>query len=286
MPPKTSTALTAPTTMTPADIVALLQQSGDLTESTSFRRMRLDGGVLVTLDGKGEVEEMFPPRMAKGVPQPAVTLRIVEPPAYYNAFWLGPELDEKGQPTGAVDPNRIGRPDLAKQFSKRWDDPARQAADKNPANDVYALIEEATGKRGGFKGDMVVQVVPEDGVLTGNEQPYQLTLSASACLDWRGTRNDPAGGVVQEKNFIVQLAEKAASETDEDPQKAVLDAMTALRLGGVVADAYILQASNNDNSRSWPVIAFKPVHIEVPAAAPAIAAPADPQSVGDDDLPF
>lgn len=282
-----NSALAVPQAFTSDDIVALLQQSGDLsTDTSNFRRMRLAGGILVTLDGQGETEEMFPPKMVKGVPQPAVTLRIVEPPAYYNAFWLGPEVDDKGKETGAVDPNRIGRPDLNKTFSRRWDDPERQAKDKNPSNDVYDELERVTGKRGGFKGDMVVQIVPEDGQLTGDEQLYHLTLSASACLDWRGTRANPGGGVVQEENFIVQLAKKAAAETDGDPQAAVLNAMTSLRLGGVVADAYILQASNKDNSQSWPVISFRPVHITAPQEQPALAASVDPQSTGDDDLPF
>jgi hypothetical protein len=80
--------------------------------------------------------------------------------------------------------------------------------------------------------------------------------------------------VVQEENFMVQLAKFArnlAADGDETAQiNAVTGALTALRLGGVVADVYILRASNQDGSRSWPVIAFKPVHVEYADAMPAL----------------
>jgi hypothetical protein len=295
--PKNSALAIAPATLSTESLTALLQQSGDLSVSSgdSFRRMRLDGGMLVTLDGQGEVEEMFPPKVVKGVPQPALTVQIVSPPVYYNAFWLGPELDEKGQPTGAVDANRINRPDLNKNFSKRYDDPAEQAKDNNPANDVYDDIERATGKRGAFKADIRVRIV-ENNELSEDAPIYSLSLSASSALDWRGTRKNPTGGVGQEKNFIIQLAEFAAqlaadNGADEAGQeKAVLDAMFALRMGGVIADIYLNKASNNDNSRVWTVVCFKPVQITEITAPTAITegstvAEAE-ASLSDDDLPF
>lgn len=290
----TAVAVAVPQTLSPAELAALLQQTGDLPQASSdFRRMRLDGGMLVTLDSQGEVEEMFPPKFVKGVPQPALTVRIVEPPVYFNAIWLGAETDERGQPTGAVDPNRIGRPDLNKMFSKRFDDPSKQAADRSPANDVYDDLVAVTGNRGGFKADLKVQVVPESGQMVGDEPVFTLTLSSSSALDWRGTRKNPTGGVVQEKNFIIQLAEFAASAAAEAggdagaQQLAVTNAMTALRLGGVVADVYILQAQNEDGSRKWPVIAFKPVHVEPLEEAPALEAGGDePLAQDPDDIGF
>lgn len=287
---KPGTAMVAaPTTLSTADLMATLQQSGMVqTSQSTFRRMRLDNGVLVAYDSQGEVVEQFPPRYKGKEPLPAVTLRIVEPPVYYNAFWLGAEFDDKGQPTGATDPNRIGRPDLNKTFSKHYDDPNKQAEDKNPSNEVYDLLCAATGSRGGFKADVQVQIVPDSGELTGDEPIYTLTLSSSSALDWRGTRKNPTGGTVQEKNFIVQLAEMAVEQAVEagadahGQQKAVLDAMTALRLGGVVADTYLLRDQNTDGSRSWTVIAFKPVHIEFPET---VAALSDPE-VNSDDIGF
>ena len=288
--PSTAVAVATPSLLSAAELTALLQQSGDLSQpSSDFRRMRLDGGVLVTLDAQGEVEDMYPPKVVKGVAQPSVTVRIVEPPIYYNAFWLGPEVNDKGEPTRAFDPNRIGRPELNKSFSKKYDDPAKQAADNNPSNDVYDQVAAATGQRGDFRADIRLQVVPESGEMTGEEPVFTLTLSASAALDWRGTRKNPTGGVVQEKNFIVQLAEfaaTAASEAGGDAaaqQKAVLDAMTSLRLGGVVADIYLLRASNTDGSNTWTIPAFRPVHVEYGTEAPALtdgAAPASSDDIG------
>lgn len=289
--PTTAVAVATPSVLTAAELTALLQQSGDLSlPGSDFRRMRLEGGVLVTLDAQGETEDMFPPKMVKGVPQPSVTVRIVEPPIYYNAFWLGPEVNDKGEATRAFDPNRIGRPELSKSFCKKYDDPARQAADNNPSNEVYDLVATATGQRGDFRADLKLQIVPESGELTGDEPIYTLTLSASAALDWRGTRKNPTGGVAQEKNFIVQLAEFAAAQAAEAggdamaQQKAVLDAMTSLRLGGVVADIYLLRVSNSDNSNTWTIPAFKPVHVEYATEAPALSDGADPAS--SDDIGF
>lgn len=287
MPPKTNAVATVPEAITSDALTALLQQSGMLSVSSSdFRRMKLDGGVLVTLDAQGDTEDMFPPKVTKGVAQPSVTVRIVEPPRYYNAFWLGSEKDDKGNPTRAFDPGRLGRGDLNKSFSKKYDDAADQQADKNPANELYDQIEAMTGKRGDFRADLKVQVLPEDGEFKGDEQVYTLTLSASSALDWRGTRRNPTGGTVQEENFIFQLAKMAAGKAIEngtDQSKEVLAAMEALRLGGVVADIYLLRDSNEDGSRNWTVIAFKPVHYEVPEAAPALT---EGTSLPEDEVPF
>lgn len=283
--PKSNAVVVPQTTLSSAELMAALRQSGMVSEQTStFRRMKLDGGMLVALDAQGEVEEMFPPKIVKGEPQPSVILRIVEPPVYYNAIWLGPEFDDKGNPTKAFDPNKIGRPDLNKTFAKKYDDAGRQAADKSPGNEAYDQIVAASGNRGEFRGDLQVQIVPESGEMTGEETIYTLSLSASACLDWRGTRRDPEGGVVQDKNFIVQLGELAVEQaiaagvTDTGGlQMAVLNAMTALRLGGVVAEVYLLRATSEDGNRTWTIPAFKPVHIE---SVDAPAALADPTTVG------
>jgi hypothetical protein len=289
-----TTTAVVPTSISADTIKELLQQSGMLSQATSnFRRMRLDGGMLVTLDAQGEVEDMFPPKIVKGEPQPSLTVRIVEPPVYYNAFWLGPEVDEKGRPTGAVDPNRIGHPELAKSFSKKYDDPAKQAEDKGQSNEFYDELEQVTGKRGAFRADVQLQIVPDSGELTGEEPIFTLSLSASAALDWRGTRRNPTGGVVQDENFIVQLANFAVTQVieaggDDNAQKtAVLNAMTALKLGGVVADIYLLRASNDDGSNTWTIPAFKPVHVEMPEApAPALSATTDAATESPDDIGF
>lgn len=289
---KSATAVsTVPTALSADQLTALLQSQGYLTKATSdFRRMRLDGGVLITQDAQGETEDMYPPKIVKGVPQPSVTVRIVEPPKYFNAIWLGPEVDDKGEPTRAFDPSRIGRPELTKSFSKKYDDPADQAKDSNPANEVYDQIVAQTGKRGDFKADIRLQVLPEDGEFKGDEPVFTLTLPASSALDWRGARRNPTAGTVQEKNFIVQLAEFAVAQAveagaDEAGQaQAVVNAFEALRLGGVVADIYLIRDTNADKSFTWTVIAFKPVHVELPETPRAL--PADAAVDGNEDVPF
>lgn len=293
---ETAVAVATPTTLTPQELTKLLQANGDLAQSTSqFRRMRLDSGVLVTLDGQGNTEDTYPPRVVKGQALPSLTVRIVDPPRYYMAHWLGAEVNERGESTRAFDPTRINRPDLMKSFSRKWDNPADQAADNNPANAAYEDVVSASGSRGSWKGDMKVQIAPEGGAFTGEEPVFTLTLSASSCLDWRGTSRNPVAGVVQETNFLVQLAMFAANIAaeaggDEDAQRlAALQAQDALRLGGVVADVYILTAQNDDRSRSWPVIAFKPVHVEFPdpnRALPEPEAKSDDPAIDSENLPF
>lgn len=289
--PTTAVAVATPQVLSATELTALLQQSGNLSKpSSDFRRMRLDGGVLVTLDQQGETEDMFPPKMVKGVPQPSVTVRIVEPPVYYNAFWLGAPKPGESERAGSFDASIIGHPDWNGRFVKKYDNPADQAADEYADLNAYETVAAHTGQRGQFKGDIKVQIVPESGELTGEEPVFTLTLSSSAALDWRGTRKNPTGGVVQEKNFIVQLAEfaaNAAAEAGGDAaaqQKAVLDAMTSLRLGGVVADIYLLRASNEDGSNTWTIPAFKPVHVEFGTEAPALSDGAD--SASSDDIGF
>lgn len=271
------------------EMMALLQQSGMAQQSSSnFRRMKVEGGMLVTLDAQGEIENQYPPKFKGKDPLPALTVRIVEPPVYYNAIWL--DADES---RGGFDANRIGHPELNKSFAKRYDDPAEQAKDHSPANQYYDQIVEESGNRGRFQGDLKVQIVPESGEMTGHEQVYTLTLSPSAALDWRGTRKNPEGGTVQDKNFIVQLADFAvdaaieAGVTDNaGMQKYILDAMTALRLGGVVADVYVLRAQNQDGTNVWQIPAFKPVHVEWPTSAAALNAPVTGSEDRGDDIGF
>lgn len=288
--PTPSTALVAPT-LDHDELMALLGQSGMTpTGGGQFHRMSLISGSLVTDPGTSD-EETWPPTR-KG---PTMVVRIVKPPVFYNAIWLGPEVNDDGTPNnGAVDPARINRTDLNKRFVKKYDDPAEQAADEYSYLEAYEAAMAVTGKRGSFKADLQVQIVPESGEMTGDETVYNLTLSTTSAMDWRGTSKNPGAGVVQEKNFIVQLAEFAIENAPEGSSKAelaqaVLNAMTALRLGGVVAEVYIITARSDDGSRNWPVIAFKPVHIETTVeqtALPAGDATADDLTVNSDDIPF
>jgi hypothetical protein len=285
--PKTS-AVTVPQSLSNDDLMALLGQAGMISSGGGgFRRMSLTSGSLVTDPGEPN-EESWPPTK-KG---PTMTVRIVKPPVYYNAFFL--DVQEKN---GAIDPRRIEREDLDKRFVKKYDDPNEQAADQWSNVEVYDQLVEVTGGRGSFKADIQLQIVPDSGELTGDEPVYTLSLSTTSALDWRGSSKNPQGGIVQEKNFIVQLAELAQQQFIENggegnPSQAILDAMTSLRLGGVVAEVYLVLTSNpNKPSQTWTVVAFKPIHIEpldqlaqlTDGATEDVAAGPETNS---DDLPF
>lgn len=252
----TTAVATIPKSLSPDQLRALLGQSGMVPQGggRNAHRLSLNGGILTTDDG-----EMFPPR--KG--QPSLTVRITEPPKYYNAFFLSEKTDN-----GGFNAATIGRADMNGRFCRKYDDPNDQAADTNQANELYDQIAAITGTRGSFKGDMKVQIVPPTGELTGDEPEYTLSLSQTSVFEWRGSSRDPFAGTVSPDNFIVRLADFAAQKCAEAggdesaQQKAVLDAMTALRLGGVVADVYLHQDFSEDKSRNWWVISFTPVHVE------------------------
>jgi hypothetical protein len=276
-----------PTTLDNEELLKLLGDAKMLPSAGegNFRRMSLKGGSLVTDPGQPD-EESWPPTR-KG---PTMTVRIVKPPIYYNAFFLSSE-----EKNGSIDANRIGRPDLNGKFVKKYDDPAEQAADDWANVDAYdALVQATNGNRGQFKGDIQLQILPEDGEFKGDEPIYTLTLSSSSAIDFRGTRKNQSGGVVQEKNFIVQLAELAQQQAIEagagieDIPQAILNAMTAFRLGGVVAEIYlIVTTSQKDPSISWTVIAFKPIYIESGSEQAALpSGEGDDLTIDPDDLPF
>lgn len=282
-------AASAETAVVPAslsrdDLMALLGQTGAVAQGGEFHRLNLKAGVLETDDG-----DMFPPKQKRdGTPEPSLTVRIVSPPVYYNAIFLA--ADEKN---GAVDAGRIGRDDLNGRFARKYDDPAEQQRDTNPANEIYDEIVRATGQRGSFKADMQVQILPDSGEFAGDETIYTLTLSTTSVFEWRGSSRDGGErGSVNDTNFIVRLAEFAINQAkeagaDETTQKqAVLNALTALRLGEVVAEVYLQRAvSEKDPSMTWWVIAFFPVFVgDGGESAPALES--GETEPAEDEVPF
>lgn len=271
--PNTTTAV-APTSLSEADLMALLAQAGLVAQSQSdFHRMSLKSGILETDDG-----EMFPPRKDG----PSVRLRIVTPPVYYNAIFLSDRGDN-----GSVNAADFGHPEWNGRFCRKYDDPAEQQADTNPANVLYDEIVRQTGGKGSFKGDMEVQIVPANGQMTGEETIYTLTLPTTSIFEWRGSSRQPEAGSVSDDNFIVRLARfarEAAIEAGADEAgqtKAILEAMTALRVGGVIADVYLVKAQDKDKTRDWWVIKFVPIHVEVGSEVPTLGTGESPS-----DLPF
>lgn len=270
-----ATTAVVPASLSHDDLMALLGQAGAVAQGGEFHRLTLKGGVLETDDG-----QMFPPRKDA----PSLTVRIVRPPVYYNAIFLSDKPEN-----GSFDAGEIGRDDLNGRFTRKYDDPNEQANDQNPANAIYDEVVRLTGQKGSFKADVQVQIVPESGVLTGDEPIYTLTLSTTSVFEWRGSSRNQDGGSVSEKNFMVKLAELALTQAveaggDETAQKtAVLNALTSLRVGGVVADVSLLRAEDDKKTRTWWVVSFTPVHIE---PADGGAAPALPAGESAGDVPF
>lgn len=272
------------------DFMALLQQSGMVPQGGGdFHRMILRNGMLVT-DADTPNEEQWPPPRGGA---PVFLVRVVKPPVFFNGIFCGDkEFDSEGRSTGAFDARKINRPELNGRFVKKYDDPAEQAADSYAILADYEAVSAAANQRGAFKADIQVQIVPESGELTGDEPVYTLTMSATSAMDWRGTVKNPNGGTVSEKNFIVQLGEFAqakAIEAGGDRQAvmgAVLDAMTALRLGNVVAAVYLKTAQSEDKSRTWTVIAFQPVHVETGEAQPALSEGSTDLAADPDEVPI
>lgn len=277
--------------LSPEEFMTLLAGTGMISQGGNgdFRRMSLRQGMLVTDPGTDREEQWPPTDKGRG---PAMRQRIVKPPVYMNTFFCSED-----EQNGSFDARRIGRGDLNGKFLKKYDDPAEQAADQYANLDGYEAVAAHLGKRGRFVGDIQVQIVPESGQLTGEEPVFTLTLSTTSALDFRGTSANPNGGVVQEKNFIVQLGEFAMKQaleanpqaTKQDIAKAVLDAMTALRLGGVVADVYIRQSSDPKTGNVWSVVSYVPVFIDTSVEPEQAALPEG--VVGDDtasvdEIPF
>jgi len=252
--------LVVSTGVTNADITALLQQQGWAEKSTGGTRqwLKFANGRLVTPDGETFMYNPSKPKV------PACTVRIVKPPESYKGYFITDKV-------AAL----IGQPELAGNFSKKYDvpDANRQVWDSDLAYDdidrlakTGTVFDDVTGRplKSQWKGDMLVQIFPDSGSLTGEEPIYTLSLPATSLVEFRGSYRDPSAGSVSEFNFIHKLAQFAAGgvEGEVEQNKAIIAAMTSLTLGGVAADVRILPAENKETKTSWSVLSFDPIHVE------------------------
>jgi hypothetical protein len=262
MPPK-QTGVSIAKTLSKEELTALLQREGwaEKASGDNYPRMKLDGQMLTTPEGGMYVYNPAKPAI------PALTVRIVRPPEEYWAIWID----------GSV-ARGISRPDLEGTFSKSYihPDPDRKVW---PSDEVYQELRSTDGltdDRGNpvkpsWKGDILLQIIPDEGMLTGDEPVYLLTLSTTSLIDFKGTSRAPSEGSVSEDNFITKLSNFAQSaEGVTDPAKAVLDALTSLSLGGVAAEVRILRAENKERGQTWSVVVFDPIHVEPMDDVPAI----------------
>lgn len=241
-----------------SELTAYLQASGWAEKSTSEKahRIKLDNGRLVTDDGEMFVYNPSKPHI------PAMTARIVKPLEEYYAIYLND--------TNAA---LMNRPELGNTFSKKYlvHDDNRRIWDSDLAFEEiksFPGLVDNFGKplKPQWKGDLLIQILPESGKLTGDETIYTLTLSATSVAEFKGSYRAPEKGSVSDFNFIQKLCQYAMdASTDRSKvalQKAVTAALTSYTMGGVVAEVRILPAENKDMGTSWSVISFDPIHVE------------------------
>lgn len=258
------TAVAVATSLTSEELNALLQSSGFTPKPSGGARLGLNGQSLVASD-TGETFNYNPVKKT-----PALTVRIVKPLEEYNAFWIS---DDNAK--------ALGRMDIASTFSKKFynPDPDRRVWDSDLAYDDIKARNDLVDDYGhplkaSWKGDVLVQIIPASGSLTGEETVYTITLSTTSVIEFKGASKTPDGGVVSDKNFIRKLCEYAQENAAEGvtPTKAVVDALTAYTLGGVVAEIRLPLAEDKVHNRRWTVIVFDPIHIEPVTAGPALEA--------------
>jgi len=254
----TTKALTVAKKLTPEELTALLQSSGWAEKSSGEApvRMKLDGNMLTTPNGDMYVYNPAKPAI------PACVVRIVAPPEEYFGIWVDGEAARS-----------VGIPEIENTFSKKYilSDPTRRVW---PSDEAFDALK-AAGNKASWKGDMLVQVIPEDGTLKGDEPIYTLTLSTTSLIEFKGTSKSPAAGSVSEMNFITKLSMLAQEDENTDARAAVMDALTSLTLGGVAAEVRLLRAENKDLGRNWTVISFDPIHIETMQEGDALLTPGE-----------
>lgn len=224
----------------------------------------------------------------------AFTARLMGPPKQYQAYWFD-----------KADAEKAGRPDIADRFCKSYYDNPQEAREygTNGASCRACPFKPfgGAGKSCSWRGDLLFQIIPEDGVLKGDEPLHELSLSTTGMIEFRGTKRAPMEGSVSAKNFQTQLAEYCIVHMDdlgvpegtqqERVEKAIMVGLNALSEGLVAAEFRILTATNEERGQSWPVVSLTPVHVQAPEAQPAIEASSSEGSTADpaegyDDLPF
>lgn len=244
--------------LSPAELTSFLQKAGYAAAPMSERmpRLSLKNGRLETDDG-----EMFVYNPSKPA-VPAMTVRIVKPLEEYYAIYISEE-----------NARIMGRTELANTFSKKFmvHDDSRRVWDSDLAfEDIknYPGLVDNFGKalKPAWKGDVLVQIVPEDGKLTGSEPVYILTLSATSVVEFKGSYSAPEKGYVSDHNFMQKLSlyamDASTDRSKEALMRAITSALTSYTMGGVVAEVRILPAENKDMGTTWSVVSFDPIHVE------------------------
>lgn len=274
----TQTKAVAKQELSQADFTALLQGAGLIeTSQGGINRVKLDG--FAFRFGDDDIRLSNP----KG-PKPAFRARLLDVPVEYQAAWIDEKLA-----------HAIGRPNAAKSFCKSFFADERQArkfaedgtscqtCPIGPFVKRSELPVEAEGKRCAWKGDVLFQLLDDEGAIS-DPTVWTLTMNTTSIIEFKGTGKDPVKGSVSDLNFMQKLLRFGKDLTEGDEMGGIQKVLTGLPLGAVIADCYSLPAQNEDGSIRWNVISWTPVDVIEVEAAPALT-DGSPR-VNGDDLPF
>jgi hypothetical protein len=256
-------------TLTPDEITAILAEAGAIDEQQeTFLRLKVDGTNFVSDD------DIWMSNPKTG--EPAFTARILNNPVQFQAMWF-----DDGKQKG-IDPDwvRYERPDMVGGgYCKSYFDNPQEARETgtNGASCRDCMcnpFQKKVRPKCGWKGDLQLQMIPEDGVMKGDEPVVTLTLSTTGMIQWRGTAQSKQGGSAPDTfNFQYLLAELAIAKSGEwglSVPEAINAALTSLVGGGVAAEWRIHRVTNEESGNTWSVPAATPVHIELLKDEPQI----------------
>lgn len=245
--------------LSPEEITAILAGAGAVDEEQEeFHRIKIDGTNFVSDD------EIWMTNPKTG--EPAFVARLLAPPVQYQSFWFDAEAAAEAD-----------RPDMVNKFCKsHYDNPQEnrefgtngascRACPFNPFGSNYPKCS--------WKGDIQFQIIPDDGVMKGDETVWTMTLSTTGMIEWRGTRKNPTGGSATDENFMHKLAKLALEKRAEwglEPDAAIMQGLTSLNGGGVAVEFRAVRMTNETSGNTWSVPSLTPVHIELLGSDPQI----------------
>ena len=243
------------------EISAVLAAAGAIDEKTDFNiRMKTSGNNFVTDD------DVWMTNIKSG--EAAFTARLLAPPDQYQAMYF-----DQAAATLA------GRPEMEKKFCKSYYNKPSEARNFGtngaPCRPCPFNPYGDERPRCSWKGDLDFQIIPEDGTLVGDEPVYTISLSMTGMIEWKGTKSNPTGGSVTDKNFQFKLAElslEMCGEWNVEGPEAITIGLSALAEGLVAAEFRSLTARNEERGNEWNVVSCTPVHIQRPETMPAIEA--------------
>lgn len=276
MTANTTKAVAVPTQeLSDDDITALLRQGGAIAPPSQVNRIKIEGSNFIV------GEQIFVYNTA--TKKPAFIARIVEPMEELQQFWFLPEHAQYA-----------GRPDIQDRMCKSYFNiPGQERKHAEDGTDCSTcpfgpfVKDPPYGKKCQWRGDLRLQIIPDSGILNGDEEIWTLNFPTTSVIEFKGTAKNPQVGSVSPTNFmhkLGKLAQKNAQAAGEDPQTAVMKALKSYYNGGVVAEFRLLPMSNRDGNNTWRVISLEPIQIvdveETPALESGVAE--DPNA----DLPF